>query len=69
MKAEGWLCEEQITKGRFRGTLGVGVDWENTPWSNANTEGNGVTNAAPLGQEENCPHGGVGQLSNDTSND
>jgi hypothetical protein len=36
MQAEGWLVAEKIRSGRFRRSLGVRVDWDQTPWPRCN---------------------------------
>jgi AAA domain len=32
MKADGWLYEKEVTKGRFRGGSALYVEWQSTPW-------------------------------------
>jgi KaiC/GvpD/RAD55 family RecA-like ATPase len=67
MLAEGWLLDEEIEKGRFRGCRALKVDWPRTPWpdrgnGSASAEDNQDTADEIAG---NCP----GQLGNEVSND
>jgi AAA domain len=62
MKAEGWLYEDKIPKGRFRGTLALLVDWEKTPWSKANTDSSAAADTAMPEQEgDDLDSGAMGE--------
>jgi hypothetical protein len=65
MKADGWLYQEQIKTGQFRGGFGAYVDWKKTPWPTAGSASNAADEEA-LGNVQND---GGRQLRNEVSND
>jgi AAA domain/Bifunctional DNA primase/polymerase, N-terminal/Primase C terminal 2 (PriCT-2) len=67
MLAEGWLLDELIEKGRFRGCRGLKVDWPRTLWPDRGDGAAGGEDDQDMADETagDCP----GQLRNEVSND
>jgi AAA domain len=67
MKADGWLAEEEIKKGRFRRGRGLRVDWPCTPWPDPTT-----SSSSPAPDQDGLQQGAdkdCGQLVNGVVND